>query len=79
MIKDRDHALRLLAEGELRGDFEWAPFCGADYKNDLVTRIAKQWKIDAGISTSAADVREQPSIRWSEECLGKNGHARNDL
>ena len=27
----------------------WAPFYGADYKVDLVTRIAKQWKIDAGV------------------------------
>jgi len=38
-----------LAEGEIRGKLEWAPFYGAAYKNDLVTRIAKQWKIDAGI------------------------------
>jgi benzoyl-CoA reductase subunit B len=48
-IKDRDHALWLLAEGELRGKLEWAQFYGASYKNDLVTRIAKQWKIDAAI------------------------------
>ena len=41
--------MRLLAEGELKGKLEWAPFYGAAYKNDLVTRIAKQWKIDAGI------------------------------
>jgi benzoyl-CoA reductase subunit B len=27
----------------------WAPFYGASYKVDLVTKIAKQWKIDAGI------------------------------
>jgi benzoyl-CoA reductase subunit B len=38
-----------LAEGELRGKLEWAPFYGAKYKVDLVNKIAKQWKIDAGI------------------------------
>jgi len=38
-----------LAEGELKGKFEWAPFYGSSYKNDLVSKIAKQWKIDAGI------------------------------
>ena len=48
-IKDRDQALRLLAEGELRGKLEWAPFYGAIYKNDLVIKIAKQWKCDAAI------------------------------
>ncbi|MDH5695870.1 MAG: 2-hydroxyacyl-CoA dehydratase, partial [Dehalococcoidia bacterium] len=48
-IKDRDHALRLLAEGELKGKLEWAPFYGAKYKNDLVTKLAKQWKCDAAI------------------------------
>jgi len=48
-IKDRDHALRLLAEGELKGKLMWAPFYGATYKNDLVTKIAKQWKIDGAI------------------------------
>jgi benzoyl-CoA reductase subunit B len=48
-IKDRDHALRLLAEGELRGKMMWAPFYGAMYKNDLVTKIARQWKCDAAI------------------------------
>ena len=31
-IKDRDHALRLLAEGELKGKLMWAPFYGAKYK-----------------------------------------------
>ena len=41
--------MRLLAEGELRGKLEWAPFYGAAYKNDPVTKIAKQWKIDAAI------------------------------
>ena len=48
-IKDRDHALCLLAEGELKGKLMWAPFYGASYKVDLVTKIAKQWKIDAGV------------------------------
>jgi len=48
-IKDRDHALRLLAEGELKGKLMWAPFYGATYKNELVTKIAKQWKCDAAI------------------------------
>jgi len=48
-IKDRDQALRLLAEGELKGKLEWAPFYGAKYKNDLATKIIKQWKCDAAI------------------------------
>jgi benzoyl-CoA reductase subunit B len=48
-IKDRDHALRLLAEGELKGKLMWAPFYGATYKNDIITKIAKQWKCDASI------------------------------
>jgi benzoyl-CoA reductase subunit B len=48
-IKDRDHALRLLAEGELKGKLMWAPFYGAKYKNELVTKIARQWKCDAAI------------------------------
>ena len=48
-IKNRDHALCLLAEGELKGKLMWAPFYGAQYKVDLVNKIAKQWKIDAGI------------------------------
>lgn len=41
--------MRLLAEGELKGKLGWAPFCGVAYKNHLVTRTAKQWKIEAGI------------------------------
>lgn len=49
VIKDRQHALRLLAEGELKGKMEWAQFYGAKYKNDLVTKIARQWKINAAI------------------------------
>ena len=48
-IKDRDHALRLLTEAEIKGKLEWAPFYGAKYKNELVTKIAKQWKCDAAI------------------------------
>ena len=48
-IKDRDHALRLLTEGELKGKLMWAPFYGATYKNDIVTKMAKQWKCDAAI------------------------------
>ena len=48
-IKNRDHALCLLAEGELKGKLMWAPFYGAQYKVDLVNKIAKQWKVDAGI------------------------------
>ncbi len=48
-IKDRDHALRLLTEGELKGKLMWAPFYGATYKNNIVTKIAKQWKCDAAI------------------------------
>ncbi|MEE8419395.1 MAG: benzoyl-CoA reductase, bzd-type, subunit O [Dehalococcoidales bacterium] len=48
-IKDRQQALRLLAEGELKGKLEWAQFYSARYKNDLVTKIAKQWHCDAAI------------------------------
>jgi benzoyl-CoA reductase subunit B len=48
-IKDRDHALRLLAEAELKGKLQWAQFYGANYKNDLSAMIVKQWKIDAAI------------------------------
>jgi len=48
-IKDRDHALRLLTEAELKGNLMWAPFYGATYKNDIVTRLVKQWKCDVAI------------------------------
>lgn len=48
-IKDRDHALRLLAEGELKGKMMWAPFYGAYLKNELVTKMVKQWKVDAAM------------------------------
>ncbi|OGP55280.1 MAG: hypothetical protein A2Y65_04025 [Deltaproteobacteria bacterium RBG_13_52_11] len=41
------HVFWLLAEGELKGKQMWTPFYGAKYKNDLVTKIAKQWKCDA--------------------------------
>jgi len=27
----------------------WPPFYGAKYKNDLVTKIARQWKCDAAV------------------------------
>lgn len=48
-IKNREQALRLLTEGEIKGKLEWAPFYGAKYKNDLVTKVVKQWKCDAAI------------------------------
>jgi benzoyl-CoA reductase subunit B len=48
-IKNREQALRLLTEGELKGKLMWAPFYGATYKNDIVTKLAKQWKCDAAI------------------------------
>ena len=48
-IKDRDQALRLLAEGELKGKLTWAMFYQARYKTDLAVKIAKQWKCDAAI------------------------------
>ena len=48
-IKDRDHALRLLVEGELKGKLMWAPFYGAKLKNEIVKKIARQWKCDAAM------------------------------
>lgn len=48
-IKNRDQALWLLTEAELKGKLEWAQFYGARYKNNLVTKIAEQWKCDAAI------------------------------
>lgn len=48
-IKDRDHALRLLAEGELKGKLMWAPFYGARLKNEIVKKMARQWKCDAAM------------------------------
>ncbi|MBI2979337.1 MAG: benzoyl-CoA reductase, bzd-type, subunit O [Chloroflexi bacterium] len=48
-IKDRDHALRLLAEAELKGKLMWAPFYGAKLKNEVVKKIARQWKCDAAM------------------------------
>ena len=48
-IKNREQALRLLSEGELKGKLMWAPFYGARIKNDLVKKIAKQWKCDAAM------------------------------
>ncbi len=48
-ITNRQQALRLLAEGELKGKMEWAQFYGAKYKNDLIEKIVRQWKCDAAI------------------------------
>ncbi|MEA2085477.1 MAG: 2-hydroxyacyl-CoA dehydratase family protein, partial [Chloroflexota bacterium] len=48
-LKTREDALRFLVEGEIKGKLEWAPFYGATYKNDLVTRMVRQWKCDAAI------------------------------
>ena len=48
-IKDRQQALRLLTIGEIEGKLMWAQWYGAKYKNDLVKKIAKQWKCDAAI------------------------------
>ncbi|MDP2729725.1 MAG: benzoyl-CoA reductase, bzd-type, subunit O [Dehalococcoidales bacterium] len=48
-IKNRDQALRLLAEGEVRGKLIWAEFYGADYKNAVLTQLAKQWQCNAAI------------------------------
>ena len=48
-IKDRDHALRLLAESQLKGNLMWAPFYGARFKNELVKQIARQWQCDAAM------------------------------
>jgi benzoyl-CoA reductase subunit B len=48
-IKDRDHALWLLAEGELKGKTEWVNFYNARYKTELSVNIVKQWKCDAAI------------------------------
>ena len=61
-IEGRDHVLWLLAEGELKGKLMWAPFYGADYKVDLVNKIAKQRKIDAGV------------IHLNRGCEGKTQH-----
>jgi benzoyl-CoA reductase subunit B len=48
-LKTREDALRFLVEGEIKGKLEWAPFYGATYKNDLTSRMVKQWKCDAAI------------------------------
>lgn len=48
-IRNREHALRLLTEAELKGKLIWAPFYGAKYKNDLVAKIVKQWKVNAAL------------------------------
>ncbi|MEW5724806.1 MAG: benzoyl-CoA reductase, bzd-type, subunit O [Thermodesulfobacteriota bacterium] len=48
-IRDREQALRLLSEGELKGKLMWAPFYGAILKNEIVKKIARQWKADAAM------------------------------
>ncbi|MCL5962508.1 MAG: benzoyl-CoA reductase, bzd-type, subunit O [Chloroflexi bacterium] len=48
-ITSRDQALMLLAEGELKGKLLWAVWYGAKYKNDLMIKLAQQWKCDAAI------------------------------
>jgi benzoyl-CoA reductase subunit B len=48
-IRDRNHALWLLAEGELKGKLMWASFYDASYKVNLTRWIAQQWKCDAAI------------------------------
>ncbi|MFQ6117150.1 MAG: benzoyl-CoA reductase, bzd-type, subunit O [Candidatus Bipolaricaulia bacterium] len=48
-IRNREQALWLLAEGELKGKLMWAPFYGAKVKNELVTKMAEQWKCDAAM------------------------------
>lgn len=48
-IRNREHALRLLVEGELKGKLEFAQFYGANIKNELCTAIARDWKVDAAI------------------------------
>jgi benzoyl-CoA reductase subunit B len=44
-IKDRDHALRVLAEWELSKP-EWQHFYHPKYKSDMMISIAKDWKLD---------------------------------
>ena len=44
-IKDRDQALRILAEWNLSKP-EWQHFYSPDYKNDMMIRIAKEWKLN---------------------------------
>ena len=44
-IKDRDQALRILAEWNLIKP-EWQHFYSPDYKSDMMIRIAKEWKLN---------------------------------
>lgn len=44
-IKDRDHALRVLATWELKKP-EWQHFYAPELKSEMMTRIAKEWKLD---------------------------------
>lgn len=44
-IKDRDHALRVLAEWELSKP-EWQHFYHPAYKSDMMIQIAKDWSLD---------------------------------
>lgn len=44
-IKDRDHALHVLAEWELNKP-EWQHFYSPKIKNEMMIRIAKEWKLD---------------------------------
>jgi benzoyl-CoA reductase subunit B len=39
----------VLTEGELKGNLIWSTFYGARFKNELVEKIARQWKADAAI------------------------------
>ena len=41
--------MRVLTEAELKGNLIWATFYGARLKNELVKKIAKQWKVNAAM------------------------------
>jgi len=45
VIKDREHALRVLADWELRRPM-WDPFYGSDLRGKILIRMAKEWHID---------------------------------
>jgi benzoyl-CoA reductase subunit B len=45
VIKDRDHALRVLADWELSKP-EWQHFYHPRYKSDMMIQIAKDWSLD---------------------------------
>ncbi len=45
VIKDRDHALRVLVEWNLSKP-EWQHFYDPQLKSDMMIRIAKEWKLD---------------------------------